>query len=44
MSTTIKRQSTKAHQHSTTGLEHAEKCLGKRMFKVKAAQKGRPEN
>ena len=46
MSTTIKRQSTKAHHPSpfNNWTQHAEKCLGKRMFKVKAAQKGRPKN
>ena len=42
----LKRQSTKAHHPSpfNNWTQHAEKCLGKRMFKVKAAQKGRPKN
>ena len=43
MSTTIIRQSTKAHHHSTSGLSML-KNESKRMFKVKAAQKGRPKN
>ena len=43
MSTTIIRQSTKAHHHSTFGLNML-KNESKRMLKVKAAQKGRPKN
>ena len=40
------KRSTKAHHPSpfNNWTQHAEKCLGKRMFKVKAAQKGRPKN
>ena len=56
MSTTLKRQSTKAHHYSTTRLnilKHVKfarfeilqkRIIGKRMFKVKAAQEGRSKN